>query len=221
MKVYAKQIDPEFQDSRLFYIRSGSICYNDDYYNDICILPRERYYGYMPDDIRELYYMFNHGELEADTIEDLCKRKLSDEEINKFSELLKMYDNSKCNWSIGQQLFLAAVMILKQKPYSLRTICGCCQRDWADILYPSEEFTDDDVKIFETEFFNTGSEWIIHDGNTDPECPEDIDGYSIYCQDSDENAVRAEIASATGCDPADVVLYMFDGYIKTPKYIKI
>ena len=204
MKVYARQIEPEFQDPNMFMIdHSGNYIWIDDIYRDICILPNGRYRDYMPDDIRELYDMFNRGELDTDSLEELSGRNLSDEEKAKFTELLEMYDNTKWSRELDQQLFLAAILILKQKPYSFRTIRGCCQGDWADILYPSEEFTDDDVKNFESEYFNLGSQWIIHDETTDPEGPEDIDGYSIYCHDSDENAVRSEIASATGCDPAD------------------
>lgn len=219
MKTYAKQIDPEFQESMLFFIsRSGEWCWENECYDNVCVLPRKGYHDYMPEDIRELFDMFNRGELDTETLQELCNRELSEEEKQKLSELLSMYDHATWSRDLDNLLLLAAVSVLRQTPYKLCTIHGCCQSEWREILYPSEEFTDDDVRIFETLFFNTGTEWIVHDGETDPNSPEDIDGFSIYCTDPDENATRAAIADVAGCNPEDVILYEFAGYTKAPKY---
>ncbi len=58
--------------------------------------------------------------------------------------------------------------------------------------------------MFETGYFNTGTEWIIHDEDYIPEAPEDICGYSMYCYT--DNPAK-EIAESEGVSADDVVLY--------------
>jgi hypothetical protein len=101
------------------------------------------------------------------------------------------------------------------------TIRGCCQSDWQDIIYDSEKYTRDDIQQLEIEYFNTGSEWIIHDENTEPETPEEICGYSVYCYGWNDEQIRAEIADAAGVKPEDVILFKFSGYTQTAKYEEV
>jgi hypothetical protein len=101
------------------------------------------------------------------------------------------------------------------------TIRGCCQSDWQDIIYDSEKYTRDDIQRLEIEYFNTGSEWIIHDENTEPKTPDEISGYSVYCYGWNGEQIRAEIADAAGVKPEDVVLFKFSGYTQTAKYEEV
>jgi hypothetical protein len=66
------------------------------------------------------------------------------------------------------------------------------------------------------EYFNTGSEWIIHDEESEPETVKDISGYSVYCYSWNTDGIKKEIADAAGSDPDDVILYEFDKYINVP-----
>lgn len=76
------------------------------------------------------------------------------------------------------------------------------------------------LAAFEIEYFNMGSEWIIDDGefNPDTDSPLNINGYSVYVTAQDEEGIRKELAAVEGCSPADLVLYVFEGYIHIPKY---
>ena len=85
-------------------------------------------------------------------------------------------------------------------------------------MYSPVQFSPDFVRNFEIEYFNTGTEWIIHDEDDAPENPEDISGYSMYCYTYNP---AEEIAQEGGVDVADVVLYEFDGYTRAPKYTEV
>ena len=100
------------------------------------------------------------------------------------------------------------------KEYDYKTLRGSCQSDWIYFIYPTDLYDDEAVRRLETEFFNTGEEWIVHDEDTVPECAEDVQGYSFYVYDN----TRKEIAEAEGVDPEDVVLWEYDGMRQVPKY---
>ena len=109
------------------------------------------------------------------------------------------------------------------KKWDYRIIRGCCQSDWNYIFYPVDEWTREQIEIFEAEYFNTGSEWIIDDGEFDPEndSPLNINGYSVYCTLWSEDGIRKEIADCEGVAPADVVLYAFEGWSRTAQYKEV
>ena len=85
-----------------------------------------------------------------------------------------------------------------------------------------DEWTREQIKHFKCEYFNAGSEWIIHDGENTPETPEQINGYSVYCAGDTGEQIKQEIAADyTGATPEDVTLYAFDEYTKTPKHKQV
>lgn len=77
------------------------------------------------------------------------------------------------------------------------------------------------LSTFEAEYFNTGTEWIVHDGDSLPESPEDINGYFVYCTSWNEDGIANEIADSAGGRPEDVKLWAFDGYMQSPKYREV
>ena len=103
-------------------------------------------------------------------------------------------------------------------PYDYTTIRGCCQGDWQYLYYPAGQYNNDALCAIETEYFNTGTEWIVHDEDEAPESPDDINGYSMYCY---SYSPAEEIAREGDVDVADVVLYEFDGYTKTAQYKEV
>ena len=71
---------------------------------------------------------------------------------------------------------------------------------------------------FESVFFNLGTEVMIDMSDREDIAPEDIEGYCTYIASTDEDEIKRRIAEDEGVKPEEVKLYMFDGYIKTPKY---
>lgn len=107
-----------------------------------------------------------------------------------------------------------ALELLTGKRWGTCTIRGCVQRDWQEVIYPVDEWSREDIDQFEAEYFNTGSEWMIHDEDTEPENDDDISGFCMYCYDDP----REEIAREMGVNPDDVILYAYAGSYSVPKY---
>lgn len=137
---------------------------------------------------------------------------------------LKNYviDFSSCPCSREYEILCKVLSIVTGKKWDHRMISGCCQGDWNYIFYPVDEWTREQIEVFETEYFNTGTEWIVHDEDADPESPEEISGFSIYCVSWNTEGIKKEIAGAVpDGDPADVVLYEFAGYSRTAVYREV
>ncbi len=116
-------------------------------------------------------------------------------------------------------VIIAALELLTGKAWKAFTICGGCQSDWQAGFCPVEEWSREALEAFETEYFNTGTEWIIHDEDGEPESPEEVIGYSVYCVGWNDEQIKRELADAAGeSDPAAVVLLKFTGWSRCPEY---
>ena len=113
----------------------------------------------------------------------------------------------------GPRLF-RALQLTTGKKYAVKILRGNSQSDWIECYYPADEYTNKELDILESEYFNLGTEWIIHDGDTAPNGPDEIEGYSLYCYDDP----RREIALCADTTPENVVLWEFDGWTHTPRY---
>ena len=233
MKIYAKQISPDCQESPLFL--------GDEFFPDnIAVFGNRDYKEHCPDFINNVWEVLRQGEL-ADILEDVkewadCYKNVT-EAINDYLppehgkrystnaiHALKNYviDFSSCPHSREYEILCNVLSIVTGKKWDYQTIRGCCQGDWNYIFYPADEWTKEQIEVFETEYFNTGTEWIVHDENTDPESPEEISGFSIYCVSWNKEGIRKEIAEAvTDGDPANVILYEFVGYSQTAVYKEV
>lgn len=59
----------------------------------------------------------------------------------------------------------------------------------------------------------------IHDEVGEPESPEEVTGYSVYCVGWNDEQIKRELADAAGeSDPAAVVLFKFTGWSRCPEY---
>lgn len=93
--------------------------------------------------------------------------------------------------------------------YEQTTIRGCCQGDWARVIYPADEYKSG-LKYFEADFFGMFTEYEIHDGENAPDGADDISGYVMRVYDDPEK----EIAEECGCKPEEVKIFRFGGYKK-------
>ena len=114
-----------------------------------------------------------------------------------------------------------ALQLVTGKEYEYTTIRGTCQGDWQEILFPVTEYNRDALAILESDYFNTGTEWLIHDEAEAPETPEDISGYSLYCYSWNVDQIRQEIADAAGAAAEAVIMYEYAGVYTIPKYNKV
>lgn len=137
---------------------------------------------------------------------------------------IKAWREIAAEWYIATNengLLCRALQLVTGKAYASATIQGCSQGDWQEILYPCNEYNGNAIESLEVDYFNMGTEWIIHDESSTPEGPEDISGYSVYCYGWNTDQIRAEIADAAGAAPDAVIMYEYAGSYSIPKYNKV
>lgn len=99
------------------------------------------------------------------------------------------------------------------REYEKREICGCCQGDWNYMYAPKEYCTGEYIRYVEAVYFGTGTELEIMETEGEIKGPEDIEGTYDYFSEYDlEKAVKERYGDA------ETVLWLFDGWKRTPKY---
>lgn len=221
--IYAKQVPPEYQESPLFIdecFPEDVICDGNRQYKSRTTEPYDMIMGRayeLSDELdsigAECGYYATAEEAINDMLPPCYDHIYSDVEIDRWKELLK-----KCNpINNNKQVICDMLDLLTGNKYDYSTIRGCCQSDWQYIFYPSK-LGDEFVKVFETEYFNLGSEWIVCESDGDTE--DDVDSFSCYLMSSgyDEKETKQELSEITGTDPSDIVLYRFTGWKRTAEY---
>ena len=232
MTIYAKQISPEYQESPFFNwdpadLYPGVIFKGNRYFNshttpeyDAIRNGLDELTNCIDTDGKFIYGIWYENMTEA--VKSLIpapqhKARYSTRDIKAWREIAS-------EWYITTNenaLICRALQLVTGKEYEYITIRGCSQGDWQEILFPVEEYDRNALDILEADYFNTGTEWIIHDESSDPEGPEDISGYSLYCYGWNTDQIRAEIADAAGVNPDAVILYEYAGSYSMPKYNKV
>lgn len=151
-------------------------------------------------------------EMLLDYVPPVDRDSYTDEEIETWKFASQIYNP---NYGRNEQRGICmGLTLMLGKEYDYKTLRGSCQSDWIYFIYPTDLYNDEAVRCLETEFFNTGEEWIVHDEDTVPGCPEAVNGYTMYVYDD----ARKEIAAEAGVAPEDVVLWKYDGMRLIPKY---
>lgn len=228
MTVFARQIAPEDQESPLFYDFPDNIAVCGNHYfidrgPDIFFNTREFLWQGILTEVLEYpqnwtHYYKNEVEAIIDYFPPQNRNDYTKEEINALRSFV--LDFSCCARSHEDDILCKVLSIVDGKRWDYKTIRGCTQSDWQKAYFPVAEWSAEDLKAFEVEYFNMGSEWIIDEGNFDPELddPENIFGSSVYCTGDD---VKQEIAACTGESQENIILYAFDGYTRTAKYKQV
>lgn len=231
MKIYAKQINPVYQESYLFdddgmgtdYI---NVCGNKDYKQRTSTLfDRVKECldaGELASDIEAITEKSSYAIYEnvTEAINNQLWRddgkSYSTRQIGKLKKLVLQY--SECSSSEEDQILVDVLSIVTGEEWDCKEIHGCCQGEWNNVYYPVEKWTEEMLEAFEIMYFNTGSEWIVHEGSTEPTSPEEIEGCACYCVSWDDEGIKKEIAEAAGGNVEDVVLYKYSGSVSIPTY---
>ena len=231
MKIYARQINPAYQDSSIFeddgmgteYI---NVCGNRDYERRTSSLfDRVKECldaGELANDIKAVMEKSSYAIYEnvTEAINNQLWRddgkSYSTRQIGKLRKLVLQY--SECSSSEEDQILVDVLSIVTGEEWDYREIHGCCQGEWNNIYYPVEKWTEESLEAFETMYFNTGSEWIVHEGDTEPTSPEEINGCACYCVSWDDEGIKKEIAKVAGGNAGDIVLYKYSGSVSIPTY---
>jgi hypothetical protein len=228
MIIYARQVPPEHQESPLFW--------------DLDALPEHIHIGGNAklkelrfDEIRALWgrlaeaagdlYEARQGRLAlcwADDLRELLPRESGDytrAERLRWRDILT--DEKALYSSQKYRVFCQALEILTGRGWDFCTLRGCCQSDWQYCLFPENDWNGEALEHLEAEYFNTGTEWIVHDDESTPGSPDEINGFSVYCHGWNNDQIRREIADAAGGNPDEVQLYQFAGYEKRARYEEV
>lgn len=232
MKIYARQIMPEFQDSRIFDDDGNGVEYinvwgNKDYQSRTSsVFDRVKECldaGELAEDI-EAVMEKNPSAIYGNITEAINNQLWRDDgkpystrQIGKLKQLVLRY--SECRSSEEDQILVDVLSIVTGEEWDYRQIHGCCQSEWNTVYYPVKYWTKESLEAFETMYFNTGSEWIIHEGDTEPTSPEEIDGCSCYCVSWNDEGIKKELAEVAGAENLeDIVLYKYAGSKSVPIY---
>lgn len=240
-KVYARQVNPEYQDSYLLFWNSKERknCWEDDIWQDITLTGNKDFRGIETDVFSRVYKALANGDLQ-DAIDDAQgyqytyetvteaimdvlppegKAKYSTMDIHNLKICAEEY--TSCKTRDENRIICKVLSIVDGREYAWRTLRGCYQGDWIECFYPEADYDKTSLETLESLYFNTGTEWIFDDeGQYNPETdePGDICGCSVYCTSWNDDGIRREIADAAGCKPEEVTMYKHDGYTRIAKY---
>lgn len=224
MTIYAKQVPPEYQESPLFWDDSTTegieLFGNNQYMHHTSDL-----FDALPDifcELQDAWDDLHNGACAwydswAAALADIARPQgrqayTREERKNAWPRLLDAWDG------YDKTIMCDALELITGRAWDHCTLRGCCQGDWQECIYPADDWDGDALERLEAEYFNTGTEWIVHDGDTTPDGPEDINGFSVYCTAWNSDGIRQEIADAAGGSPEDVKLYEFTGFSKIAQY---
>lgn len=225
IKIYAKQVPPEYQESPLFngdeWPENVFVFGNRDFNDHSGRLAeiREALENITEafDDMQHGAAWCRNGNLHAVIWYQLPRddgRGYSRAERLELVKLAAQYEWSG-NSSSENDILCRVLELVTGTEYAAGTLRGCCQGDWQEIIYPAE-YGREWLAAFETEYFNTGTEWRINEG-----APDSDDNYYFYAHGWNDNLIRAEIADAAGTTPENITLYRFDGWSRTPNYKEV
>lgn len=227
MKIYAKQVQPEYQESPFFWgIDINAEIFGNRRFQSITSELFDDLPGMIEnlscvwDNIQNGYYKNDNW---ADELRDVVPpvgREDYTRQERKYAwpGLLNRYGGGTLKSNL--RFWCDALELITGIGWNHCTLRGSCQGDWQYCIYPADDWNGNSLERLEAEYFNTGTEWIVHDGEATPDGPDGITGYSVYCIGWNDDLIRMEIADAVGVSPEEVTLYKFDGYIQMPKYVE-
>lgn len=229
MKIYAKQVPPEYQESPLFWDETAfeniEIFGNRDFNRHTSALfdRLENILADLWDEWAEMQAgqkWYRAYDTWAEALAGIAPPEgrpeyTREERRTAWPELLQRYQDAR---HLENRILCDALGLITGRAWDFCTLRGCCQGDWQECIYPADEWDADSLERLEAEYFNTGTEWIVHDDDTEPDSPDEINGFSVYCTGWNDNMIRQEIADNAGGNPADVTLYKFTGYTRRAVY---
>ena len=217
MKIYAKQLDAENFDYRIY----------EDNVNESIIVDGGRDFVSMNDDnlvaIKKMindynsydYEVYYEGSIKMYVNDYLPKKdnlkRYSGVELHRIKELLEKDKD--------EETILTCLEIITGKTHKAGAIRGYCQGDYCKIYYP-EDVSQEELDYLEAVYFGTGTEYEVHDEDNDVNEADDISGYTYLSTKWRTEDVKKEIASFyKNTKPEDVVLYTIKKSYKVTHYI--
>lgn len=228
MKIYAKQVPPEYQNSDVF---------GDEIYTDWNVFDGS-YVNHCSDVFNRVYRVIKSGELENawyDLIDGYSyygttswARILNDivpplgretytrqERKTAWPELIDRC--SKGSPYDFDDVLCDALELVTGREYKISAIRGCCQGDYMKVCYPVDEWSADDLQTFEILYWNLGSEWNVFECDDDGNKLDNYGYYTYYTQ-SDAEDVKAAMSEEFCLPLESITLDAFEGWSRVARY---
>lgn len=219
MKMYAKQVPPECQESPLFlepefWPENVFVFGNRDFNQHADTLNAlktalENIVGVFDDMQTGHGWTINLAHAIHCELPPQYRREYSRPERLKLVELAQEYGFAK-SWE-ENGILCEVLELITGISWDHGTIRGCCQGDWQEIIFPADHGREW-LNYFETEYFNTGTEWIIDS---------DGDSISIYAHAWGNDGIKKELADAIGTEPENIILQTFSKWERTAVYVEV
>lgn len=245
-KLYAKQVAPDFQESPF---NPQNPIWDGEYiaalgnreYREIFNESFKRLYDNVDDAAEYADILSSLGEAYLEgyygmkSLEDILlknglypegeKNTYSPEELEKWEDLLQKWrehpeDRTRPHHYEDLMAEMYSMILGIEMQYSeIRGSGG--QTEWQGLYHPAD-WTRTQLRHFEMEYWNEGTEWIVHTGDNIPDCPDDIDGHAYYCYGETLDEICRELVEATGFSGGEenVVLWKFERYCQVPQYTR-
>lgn len=240
MKIYARQIRPDYQESPLEWegIPSDLIIpgnrthrsHNTDhcayrqimqYFDDMADAWNEDgVEAYIPTDNPMRYNVIHkpHSLSVAEILHDYGFEPepadaWTQDQLDAWRDLMESDDTTT-----DERLCCIALGLITGGEWDCISLTGSTQGDYVNLFYPMNAYDHKAIRDFEIKYFNLGTAWVVQEDGEAPEDPEDIGGYFYYSCATDEESIKQEIASIAGAQPEDVTLYCWTGLPVAYKY---
>lgn len=224
MKITAKQVPPEYQESPIFWdLEAGPLDGLELYGNRRLNRHTSTLFDALPgilDDLAAIWDNMTHGFYDScDWAEELADMAAPqgrpaytrEERAQTWPALLARWIDAA---HTTPELYCDALELITGAEWDFCTLRGCCQSDWQECIYRADMWSQEALKNLEIEYFNTGTEWHVI-------WPDEPAGVHIYCHAWNDDGQRAELAEAVGCDPGDIILQRFTGWTRTAQYEEV
>lgn len=130
---------------------------NYDKYDNIAILGNKDFKEHLPTVFARCKECLEAGELADMSIEiddylppEDSRGAYQAEEIQGLKTLVSEYESAR----FPENVLVDVVAIVTGKEWEIKTIRGYCQSDWVCVCYPVGEWTNEDIRLFEIEYFD-------------------------------------------------------------------
>lgn len=212
--IYARTLNPEIFDYRVYDIR-------EDDGNEVIIdggrefsdIDQKDYLKAIKKTIRDYngwdYEHYYKGSI-MDYLNDYLPKKengksLSPKEASWLKKVLELEPDER-------EIICQLLTTITGKLYRHKGLRGCCQGDYVVAYYPVREKIKEYLDWVEAWYFGTGTEVEIHEDEKEPECAEDVTGYTFYTASWKTEDLITEIKQQCGYkaeDDVDVKLWLY------------
>lgn len=235
-KYIMQELDPELANFSAYFDDDGMTSANGEYYA-VYINDGHAYSsgGFNMDEFRHFYDEF------SDIIEAVGDMEISLGEYESVNEIFESYDVKiptdkysaleelvytciEHNFIITNEDIADYLTIKTGKKWSVEGFTGYSQGNYCEVIYCEDSYSSESINEIGHMWLGCGSEFRCIDCDENGS-PTDEEYYGYFVLDTivwtEDIRLVEYLADQIGCEPNELEVQLFDGYIKTPKYTTV